>query len=124
MVPASVVPDSVVPGSVVPGSVVPGSVAVKAPDSAAGPARDLENPKACCVTVIVWSAIMTDPSRAGPLFAAIERPTTPVPLADAPLVTLIHDSSARADHAQSAIAVTSIRTSAPPASTSTRVLSR
>jgi hypothetical protein len=79
---------------------------------------------ACCVTVTAWSAIKTDPSRAGPLFAAIERSTTPMPLADAPLVTLIHDSIARADHPQAAIAVTPIRASAPPASTSTRVLSR
>ena len=54
VVPESVVPDSVVPDSVVPDSVVPDSVApdsaaarglaaVKAPDSAAGSARDLEN---------------------------------------------------------------------------------
>jgi hypothetical protein len=47
-----------------------------------------------------------------------------VPLADAPPVTLIHDSSARADHAQPDIAVTPIRASAAPALTSTRVLSR
>ena len=60
----------------------------------------------------------------GPLFAAIERTTTPVPVVDAPLVTLIHDVSARADHAQSDIAVTPIRATAPPTPTSTRVLSR
>ena len=47
-----------------------------------------------------------------------------MPLAGAPLVTLIHDSSARADHGQSDIAVTPIRATPPPAATSTRVLSR
>ena len=56
--------------------------------------------------------------------AAIERVTTAVPLADAPPVTLIHDASARADHAQPDIAVTPIRAAAALAATSTRVLSR
>jgi hypothetical protein len=78
----------------------------------------------CCATVTVWPATVTAPSRADPLFAAIDSWTEPVPLAAAPSVTLIHEFNARAVQPHPFIAETPMRPPPPPAPTSTRVVSR
>jgi hypothetical protein len=56
--------------------------------------------------VKVWPAIDSVPVRAAPLFDAMLNETEPLPLPDAPLVTVIHASFADAVHAQPAPAVT------------------
>jgi hypothetical protein len=66
---------------------------------------------------------MTDPRRAGPLFAGIESWTEPSPLPDEPLITRIQESSARAVQAQPLIADTPMRPPPPAATASTRVVS-
>ena len=49
---------------------------------------------------------MTVPLRAAPVFAAMLRPTDPLPVPDAPDVTVIHGAPLDAVHAQAAVVVT------------------
>ena len=42
------------------------------------------------MTVNVWPAIVTEPDRAAPVFAATLNPTEPFPLPEAPDVTVSH----------------------------------
>jgi hypothetical protein len=56
--------------------------------------------------VNVCPAIVTDPVRAAPLFAAMLTAAAPFPMPDAPLVTVSHESLAVADHEHHADVVT------------------
>ena len=67
------------------------------------------------VTVKVWPAIVTVPVRlVDPVFAATLSETVPLPLPDAPAVTVIHASLLTAVQAQADVAVTVTLTLPPP----------
>jgi hypothetical protein len=68
-----------------------------------------------CVTVTACPPTETVPLRAGPVFAATERSTEPLPVPLAPAVTVIHAAFDTAVHAQLADVMTSTRARAPPA---------
>jgi hypothetical protein len=57
-------------------------------------------------TVNVWPAIVTVPALAAPVFAAMLMPTEPLPVPDAPAVTVIHGAPLAAVHVQTAVVVT------------------
>src|SRR4051794_6391699 len=56
------------------------------------------------------------PVRAGPVFAAALKPTTPFPVPDAPLVTVSHGAFAPAVHAEDAADAVSAPDPGPPES--------
>ena len=62
-----------------------------------------------CVTVTVRPPTETVPLRGGPVFAATERSTDPLPVPLAPALTVIHGAVDTAVHAQLADVVTSTR---------------
>src|SRR5919198_3075895 len=68
------------------------TIAVPPPDGIAWVAGEMEklHPAAACVTVKVWSAIVTVPVRSPAAFAAIETAIVPLPHPDAPAVIVIH----------------------------------
>ena len=75
-----------------------------------------------CVTVAVWPAIVTEPIRCVPVgLAAIESTTAPLPLPDAPLVTVIHESALTAVQAQPLTDVTEMLPAVAPDDTDTLV---
>jgi hypothetical protein len=61
---------------------------------------------AAWLTVKVWPAIVMVPLRAAPVFAAMLRPTEPLPVPDAPDVTVIHGAALAAVHAHPVVVVT------------------
>ena len=65
----------------------------------------------------VWPATVSVPLRAAPLFAAAVNATVPLPLPEAPFVSMIQASFAVAVHAQPAPAVTPTLPLPPAAST-------
>jgi hypothetical protein len=74
---------------------------------------------AACDTVKVCPAIVSVPVRAVPVFAAAVNATVPLPVPDAPLVTVNHSAFARAVHAHVfADAVTTTEPDAPVSATS------
>jgi hypothetical protein len=58
------------------------------------------------VTVNVCVAIAIVPARGVPVFAATLKPTVPLPVPEAPLVTVIHGAPLTAVHAHAAVVVT------------------
>jgi hypothetical protein len=68
-----------------------------------------------CVTVNVCPAIVMVPVRAAPVFALAAKVTVPLPLPDAPVLTVSHGALLTAVQAQPAATVTSIEAPAPPA---------
>jgi hypothetical protein len=58
------------------------------------------------LTVNVCVAIAIVPTRGVPVFAATLKPTVPVPVPEAPLVTVIHGAPLTAVHAHAAVVVT------------------
>jgi hypothetical protein len=58
------------------------------------------------LTVNVCVAIVIVPARAVPVFAATLKPTVPLPVPEAPLVTVIHGAPLTAVHAHAAVVVT------------------
>ena len=62
--------------------------------------------KAAWFTVNVSPAMVTVPLRAPPVLAAMLTPTEPLPVPDAPDVTVIHGAPLVAVHAQAAVVVT------------------
>jgi len=74
---------------------------------------------AACDTVKVCPPIVNVPVRAAPVFAATPNATVPLPVPDAPLVTVNHAAFALAVHAQLfAEAVTAIEPEPPASPTS------
>lgn len=70
------------------------------------------------MTVNVWPAIVIVPLRADPLLAATLNPTAPLPVPDAPDVTVIHCTPLVAVQVHPAPAVTVTVPVAGPAATS------
>jgi len=64
--------------------------------------------------VNVWPAIVIVPTRAAPLFAATLNDTDPLPVPDAPLVTVIQSTFDTAVHEQVAPVVTDTVPVLPP----------
>jgi hypothetical protein len=58
------------------------------------------------LTVNVCPAIVTVPARAAPVFAAMLIPTEPLPVPEAPDVTVIHGAALTDVHAHAAVVVT------------------
>jgi hypothetical protein len=58
------------------------------------------------LTVNICVAIVIVPARSMPVFAATLKPTVPLPLPEAPDVTIIHDEPLTAVHAHAAVVVT------------------
>jgi hypothetical protein len=70
---------------------------------------------AACVTVNTWPAIVTVPVRdAVPAFAATRTDTLPLPLPEAPAVTVIHATLLSADQVHAVLAVTPTENVPPP----------
>jgi hypothetical protein len=69
------------------------------------------------VTANVWPAIVSDPVRAAPVFAAAEYPALPFPLPELPCTTVIQAALLTAVHAQPAGAVTVTVPAEPAAGT-------
>jgi hypothetical protein len=70
--------------------------------------------KAAWFTVNDWFAIETVPLRAPPVFAAMPRPIEPLPVPDAPEVTVIHGAPLDAVHAQAvAVVIVTVAVLAP-----------
>ena len=73
---------------------------------------------ATCVTVNVWPAMVSVPFRGAPPLAATVNETDPLPLPDAPDVTVIHDTLLTAVHGHTDVVVTfTAGTLPPPAAT-------
>lgn len=89
-------------------------VAPPAPALYESGAIEYEHP-ADCVTVKVWPAAVMVPEREGPVFAAAEYRTVPLPLPVAPPVTLSQDALLEADHPQPSAVRTSNDPFPPPA---------
>ena len=56
---------------------------------ASGETTKVHVPPLACVTVLCWPAMRSVPDRAGPVLAAAVKPTVPLPVPLAPLVTVI-----------------------------------
>ena len=67
--------------------------------------------------VNVWSAIVTVPVRAAPVFAAADTATVPLPVPEPPLVIVIHGSFGVAIHTQAGPVVITVEAGPPPAGT-------
>jgi hypothetical protein len=77
-----------------------------------GAIEDVQPP--ACVMVKGWLATVAVPWRGAPVFCAITNWTLPLPLPDAPLLIVIHESVVDAVHEQPALAVTLTTTGSPP----------
>jgi hypothetical protein len=73
--------------------------------------------KAACVTVNVCPAIVSVPVRAAPPFAAIANVTVPLPVPEAPAVTVIQLTPDAAVHEHPLPAVTAVDPDPPLATT-------
>ncbi|MCU1386108.1 MAG: hypothetical protein JWL71_4805 [Acidobacteria bacterium] len=84
------------------------------------PAGAIENVQggagAACVTVKVWPPIVSVPARAAPVFAATLKLTVPLPVPDAPPVTVSHPALALAVHVQLPAEAVTATDPEPPAS--------
>jgi hypothetical protein len=67
--------------------------------------------------VNVWSAIVTVPLRAPPVFAATDSATVPLPVPEPPLVIVIHETFGVAVQAQAGPVVTMVEAAPPLAGT-------